>query len=107
MLAALGPEKTITTWNSECEAVTGYAASEVVGKSDVLTWLIPDPAYREALLAEHRRLDGNFRNWEVQITCKDGVVKTIIFSNVSKSVVVPGWSEWGIATNVTDERSKP
>jgi two-component system CheB/CheR fusion protein len=102
MLAALGFDRTITVWNSECERVTGYTAAEVIGNPDVPAWLIPDPAYRAALLAEHTRLDGHVRNWEVQITCHDGMVRTIALSNVSKSVTVPGWSEWGIATDVTD-----
>ncbi len=107
MLAALAPDHTITLWNRECERVTGYASSEVVGNPDVMTWLIPDPAYRAAILAEHSKLDGNCRDWEVQVTCKDGTVKTVAFSNVSKSVEVPGWSDWAIARIVSDEgRSK-
>jgi two-component system CheB/CheR fusion protein len=102
MLAALGSDRTLRVWNSECERVTGYTAEEVVGNPDVLSWLIPDLAYRATLLEEHRRLAGHVRNWNVRVFCKDGITRTIALSNVSKAVVVPGWSDWGIATEVTD-----
>lgn len=102
MLAALGSDRTIIVWNSECERVTGYKTSEVVGHADVQKWLFPNQTYRAQLIQEHRRLDGQVRNWEIQVTCKDGTAKTIAVSNVSKSVSVPGWNEWGIAVDVTD-----
>ena len=103
MLAALGPDRTLCVWNSECERVTGYRADEVIGHDDVLARLVPDVVYRAELLAEHRRQDGLIRNWTARIICKNGETKTIAFSNVSKAVVVPGWADWGIATLVTDE----
>ena len=104
MLAALSPDRTILVWNSECERVTGYSAGEVIGRRDVQQWLFPDPAYRAALIQQHRHLDGHARNWAVQVTCKDGSPKTLVISNVSKSVTVPGWNEWGIAIDVTDHK---
>ena len=58
---------------------------------------------RAELLAEHKRPDGLIRNWTARIICKNGETKTFAFSNVSKAVEVPGWTEWGIATLVTDE----
>lgn len=106
MLAAVGSDRTLTVWNSECERVTGYTAAEVIGNPDVLRWLVPDPAYRTELLTERRRLAGQVRNWEVRITCKDGTARTIALSNVSTSVAVRGWSEWGIATDITDRSRK-
>lgn len=105
MLAALGPDRNIIAWNRECEQVTGYGSAEVIGNPDAPAWLFPDQAYREQLLREHRRLNGQVRNWEVRVTCKDSTVKTIAVSNVSKSVSIPGWDEWGIAIDVTHHRA--
>jgi PAS domain S-box-containing protein len=101
MLAAIGDDGTIAAWNGECEEVTGYASAEVVGHPDAFVRFFPDPAYREQLVQEHRRLGGQVRNWEVQVTCKDGTVKTLAVSNISKVVPVRGWKEWGIAIDVT------
>ena len=103
MLAALGPDRSICAWNSECERVIGYRAEEVMGHDDVFFRLVPDPAYRAELLAEHKRQDGLIRNWTVRVVCKNGETKTVAISYVSKAVVISGWSEWGIATLVTDE----
>lgn len=105
MLAALGADHRIVVWNEECEKVTGYAAADVIGNPDFPARLFPDPAYRTALLDEHRRMNGLVRNWHVQILCKDGSTKGIACSNVSRSVLLPGWQEWGIAIEVPSRPS--
>jgi two-component system, chemotaxis family, CheB/CheR fusion protein len=102
MLAALGSDHNIRVWNDECEKVTGYTSAEVIGNPDVPVLLFPDPVYRGQLVQKHRSLDGQVRNWKLQIRCKDGSEKTIAFSNVSKAVPISGWSEWGIALDVTE-----
>lgn len=101
MLAALGADHRIVVWNEECEKVTGYAAAEVVDNPDFPARLFPDPAYRASLLDKHRRVNGQVRNWNVSILCKDGTTKQIACSNVSQSVILAGWHDWGIAVDVT------
>ena len=106
MLAALGSDHKIRVWNHECEKVTGYTSAEVIGNPDVPVLLFPDPVYRGQLVQTHQSLDGQVRNWKLQIRCKDGSEKTIAFSNVSKDVPISGWSEWGIALDVTDSHER-
>ena len=60
MLAALGPYHRVVVWNQECEAVTGYAAAEILGSHDVFLRLFPDPAYREQLRTAYQNSDGGF-----------------------------------------------
>jgi two-component system CheB/CheR fusion protein len=107
MLAALGPDHRCVVWNQECEAVTGYAAAEILGGHNVFLRLLPDPAYREQLLTAYQNSDGRIRNWVVRITCKDGRVKTIAVSSVSRPISVLGWREWGIGIDVSDLRNGP
>lgn len=81
--------------------------AEVMGRSEALGWLLPNGVYRDKLSVEWKRLGGHVRNWEVRLTCKDGREKTVVLSNGSKSVAIPGWSEWGIATDMTEWRHEP
>ena len=105
MLAALDDRLAVTVWNGECERVTQYSAKDMLGRTDAFVELIPDPTYREKLLQKHRRSAGHIRNWEIRITCKDGTERTVALSNVSESVLVPGWRDWGIAVDVTDPQT--
>ena len=46
---------------------------------------------------------GNYyRNWEWDLTCKDGSTRTISWSNLSELHPVPGWTAWGIGIDVTE-----
>jgi len=102
MIAAYDPEWNVVFWNRECELVTGYTSAEVVGKLKALELLIPDREYRKAKMREWVRLGGDYRDLEWKVTCKDGTVKTLLWSSVSKQLPVPGWSSWGIGRDITE-----
>lgn len=104
MLDAFDNEGNIVMWNGECERVTGYRADEIVGNPGAIELLYPDPAYREHMLAEWAKRGNNYRDWEWDITCKNGQTKTIAWSNVSEQCPIPGWATWGIGVDVSERK---
>ncbi|HEY9831870.1 MAG TPA: PAS domain S-box protein [Stenomitos sp.] len=105
MMDAFDAEKNIIVWNRECERVTGYSAEEIIGNPQALKQLYPNAAYREQMFAEQGARVQNYRNWEWTITCKDGTVKTIAWSNISAEFPIPGWVTWGIGVDVTERQA--
>lgn len=104
MMDAFDEKGTLIVWNRESERVTGYSADEMVHKPDALSALCPDPAYRKKVQAGliHPRHD--FRNTEWDFTCKDGIIRTVAWSNISKQFPIPGWNSWGIGVDVTQRK---
>ncbi len=106
MIVAFDKNFNFVLWNRECERVTGYCTEEIVGNPKARELLYPDPNYRQrmltALIAEGKF--GDFRNWEWETTCKDGSVKTIAWSSVSKQYSVAGWYGWSIGVNISEHK---
>jgi PAS domain S-box-containing protein len=103
MLDALDENLNIIVWNRECERVTGYSADEIIRHPDVSELLYPDPRYREQMQA-HLVASDDYRDWEWGTTCKDGSVRTIAWSNISRQYPVPGWTRWGIGVDITERK---
>lgn len=104
LMAAFDQKGRLIVWNRECERVTGYEASEVLGKSDLARQILFDPSGNQSLLEKWGEKGNNYRDWELDVTCKDGTVKTIAWSNISKKFPIPGWTSWGIGIDVTARR---
>lgn len=101
MLDAFDVHGNIILWNAECERVTGYKASEMVNNPKAMEMLYPDPVYRKQMLDRWSEKGHDYRDWEWEIRCKDGTVKTVAWSNVSKKFALPGWGGWGVGVDVT------
>ena len=101
MLDALDENLNIIVWNRECERVTGYSADEISHHPNVSELLYPDPAYRARIQGELVASE-DYRGWEWETTCKDGSVRTIAWSNISRQFPVPGWTHWGIGVDITE-----
>lgn len=104
MMTAFDSDGNITVWNRECERVTGYSEFEMVGNPKAMELVYPDPAYRTSMLAVWAELGNNYRNWEWEMTAKDGSIKTIAWSNISEEFPIPGWATWGIGVDVTERK---
>lgn len=102
MLDAYDASGAIAFWNNECERVTGYSAAEIVGNPDASKLLYPDDAYRQMVFAEWESRGGDLHGQPTRVTCRDGSVRTIAWSNVARSAPVPGWSDWAVGIDVTD-----
>jgi PAS domain S-box-containing protein len=85
MLDAFDETWNIIMWNQECERVTGFLADDVIKNPTIMEQFYPDAAYREQMMAVWVERGNNYRNWEWDITCKDGSTRTISWSNISDS----------------------
>ena len=104
MMDAFDAEGRLLVWNRECEQVTGYSAEEMLDNPQALARLYPDPDYRQRVIEAWAQREGTLRNWERKVTCKDGGVKTIAWSNISRRFPIPGWAEWAVGVDVTERK---
>jgi PAS domain S-box-containing protein len=104
MFDVLNENGMIVVWNKECERVTGYSAEEIVNNPHAVELLYPDKAYREKMFDEWAKRPEDFANWEWDITCKDGQVKTIAWSKVSNQAPIEGWPSWYTGVDVTERK---
>ncbi len=104
LMYAFDSEGKVAMWNRECERVTGYSASEVLGRRGVMERLFPDKEARAGVIAAWNAPDAEFREREWEVTCADGSVKLIAWSNISRLVPIPGWLVWGVGVDVTERQ---
>lgn len=102
MLDAFDEAWNIIVWNHECERVTGFSADDVINSPTIMEKFYPNAAYRAQMIAAWSAGGNNYRNWEWEMTCKDGSTRTIAWSNISELFPVSGWASWGIGVDVTD-----
>jgi PAS domain S-box-containing protein len=104
MLDAFDDKGNIIAWNHECEKVTGFNSREIINNPKAGKMLYPDEDYKNyihSMLIEH---GSNFRNLEWYITCKDGSLRTILWSNISEKYPIPGWYSWAIGIDITERK---
>jgi PAS domain S-box-containing protein len=102
LVAAFDKDHQVAFWNREAESVTGYSAAEAIGNPRIIEHLLPDPDYRRATTAEIRRNALSCRDWERQITCKDGSVRTVALSCIARDFPIADYpGGWGIGVDVT------
>jgi two-component system CheB/CheR fusion protein len=107
MVMAMDDQGRIVAWNKECERITGYRATDIVGKADAMKILYPNDRYRKRLLKEHAAREGETRNQLWTITCRDSSQKTILWTDISREHPIPGWAEWGIGVESDTGTPKP
>jgi PAS domain S-box-containing protein/putative nucleotidyltransferase with HDIG domain len=104
MLDALDADNNIIVWNQECKRVTGYSATEIVGNPKALELLYADTAYLQRVLAEWGERGNDFRDWELELTSKEGSIKTVAWSNLSERFPIPGWDSWAVGVDITERK---
>ena len=104
MMDAFDESGNIIIWNRECERVTGYTAEEIVGNPRAMELLYPNLEYRQQMMAQWAERGDDYRDWEWEITCKDGSVKIVAWSNISQEFPIPGWAAWGVAVDISDRK---
>jgi PAS domain S-box-containing protein len=102
MVVAVGKDRTIQLWNKECERITGYSREEIIGNPKAFWMLFAGSDKAEEILARWAEISGRFRDWPLEVTCKDGSTKVISWSSVSADAPIEGWFEWSIGVDVTD-----
>ena len=104
MMDAFDAGWNIIVWNRECERVSGYREHEIVGNPKAMELLYPDADYRRRMMTEWIQRGDDYRGWEWEMTAKDGSVKTVAWSNISRRFPIPGWATWGIGVDVTERK---
>jgi PAS domain S-box-containing protein len=104
MMDAFDENGNIIVWNRECEIVSGYSEAEILGNAKAMELLYPDADYRNQMKEEWRRRGNSYRDWAWEMTCKNGAVKTVLWSNSSSIVPIPGWATWGIGVDISARR---
>ncbi|MGQ4647051.1 response regulator [Lyngbya aestuarii] len=109
MMMAFDVTGTIIVWNGECERVTGYTAAEIVNHRHVRELLanssnsVVEPSVsQENSTTVSRLLTPDSSEWE--ITCKDGSLKTVAWSNLGDRFPIPRWAGWGIGLDITERK---
>ncbi len=101
MMNALDGNGNFIVWNKECEQVTGYTASEMIGNPDAYKLLYPNETYRRKLARFFEQQKGDIRNSVWKLVSKNQTIRVIEWSNISKSISVKGWSHWAIGVDIT------
>jgi len=104
MLDAFDAQGNIVVWNRECERVTGYGASEIIGNPAAMELLYPDAAYRNAMLEQWKTRGHDYRDWEWTLRAKDGGTRTVLWSSQSEKFPMEGWRTWGTGVDITARR---
>lgn len=104
MFDAVEENGVVLFWNKECERITGYTSEEIVGNPNALELFYPDPVQRAKNVEEFLEFNGSYRDWEVDLLCKNGETRTLSWSNTSSAAPIPGWYTWGIGTDVTQRK---
>jgi PAS domain S-box-containing protein len=100
MLMAFDSGDRLAACNHEFERVTGFRVEEVMGEP-MLELLQAEGEAREEVVAAHPPQGGDYRGREWSIRCKDGSLKSVSWSNISRYVPISGWSNWIMGLDVT------
>jgi len=103
MIDAYDKNGNIAFWNKQCEKITGYSADEIIGKQETLHKLYPNKEYWQTTGKSPKVKDSVYTDVPSEITCKDGSLKTILWSSVSLLVPIEGWNQWAIGIDVTEK----
>lgn len=100
MINAIDEKGNIIMWNRECELVTGYNADEIINNPKAMELLHPHRPNRNDLLQNGH----DFRDSEMDITCKNGEIKTIMWSTILHVIPTLGRSVGAIGIDITKRK---
>jgi two-component system CheB/CheR fusion protein len=104
MVFAADAEGRLMFWNKECERVTGYQAEEVVGNPLIVDRLFIEAEQRRVWMEVCHGASDIYQDLELEIRCRDGSRKTILWGNGSCYCTIPGWDIWGTAIDITERK---
>jgi PAS domain S-box-containing protein len=102
MLHAMDSDQNIIHWNRECEHVTVFKKEEIISNPDISDSLCYGDEIKKCIYEKNLKLGGNYRNEEFDLVCKDGKIKTIMWSSLSDLYPVPDWYSWSVGIDITE-----
>ncbi|MFM9984215.1 MAG: PAS domain-containing protein [Flavobacteriales bacterium] len=105
VICGLDIEGFIKVWNHRAMELTGYSALEMIDNPEALSMLFPNQRYRYEVLQKWNTRDENvIRFWNMDITCKDGSIKTLSWTvRYRENPIIPGIYHWAIGVDVSAE----
>lgn len=102
IIAGFDQEQRLVSCNHEFERLTGYRAEEVMGKRmlELFENLVGND---EELLRAHPPGGGYYKGYQLLLKCKNSEPSIVSWSNISKYVPIPGWSNWILGTDETQK----
>jgi PAS domain S-box-containing protein len=97
------PQLDFVVWNPECERVSGYGATEIVGNPRAHELISPNLDHYQSAVREWETMGNYFRDQAWPLRTKDGTVRTVAWSNLSGRFPIPGWGSWGVGVDVTEQ----
>jgi diguanylate cyclase (GGDEF)-like protein/PAS domain S-box-containing protein len=104
LVSAVDRDGLFAFWNRECERITGYTSSEVVGSPNAFELLFPDPVQRARMGELWRDSSRSLRDVETELTTKYGSVRTISWASLSSTYPVDGWDVWAAGVDRTETK---
>ncbi|MEW6236337.1 MAG: PAS domain S-box protein [Candidatus Omnitrophota bacterium] len=104
LLDAFDENRNVIVWNRECENVTGYKSEEIIGHPRIFRLLFPNGEHYEQIMKGLFEEKEDYRDRERYTLCKDGGVKIVSWSNISKSFPIKGWRAWAVGVDITERK---
>lgn len=101
MVQAYDASGNLVMWNAESARVTGYSREELARAPEVLKSLIPAALRNSANRVPPESRIADLKQRECRITCKNGSVRTVLWTELSGKIPVTGWSSWSMGTDLT------
>ena len=106
MIAVLGENGEIVSWNHAAETITGYSQNEVTGSNAIWKDLYPDREYRKIItkkIGDILKTNNFFQNLETTIRTRSGESRTILWN--TKKVLFEGTKQSiAVGMDITDMR---
>ncbi len=90
-------------WNSYCEKITGYKSAEMLQSPHSFARLYQSVPNQHNLPTQIC-LNSISVPYETEMTCQDGNVRIIAWSNYTEKFPIPGWKHWLIGEDITVTR---
>ncbi|MGR3177082.1 MAG: PAS domain-containing sensor histidine kinase [Candidatus Anammoxibacter sp.] len=104
MMNAFDASRHFIVWNTECEKVTGYKTDEIINNPKAMELIYPEGTNYQYVLSKLVDSKEDYRNWEMQMACKNGDIKTILWSNISNQFPIPGWDKWVVGVDISQSK---
>ena len=101
---ALDEDMNVIVANEESERITQFTNEEILGQPLLTEHHIPEAEERNKVLAQFADQDGDYRDLETELFCKDGTQRIIAWSSRAKQNPIPGWASWTIGVDITDRK---
>ncbi|HXX55153.1 MAG TPA: PAS domain S-box protein [Methanoregula sp.] len=106
MIAVLGGNGRVLSWNHAAETITGYSQKDVVGSNAVWKSLYPEKEYRDSItqkISGILKTKNSFENFETTIRTRLGDTRTILW-NTKKLGKDAASHAIAVGIDVTEER---